>query len=183
MRNLSFKMNWISVVMLLSLAFNFFAIGFLYAGHKAKEIRMTRLSFDNSISKIVEPFPRSGKREFYVTMKSKRADLIPIYRSIMSQRGTIINIIAEEQFDPEKFRFAMEEYRNKYYSMVVESQNVMIQVLEKLPHEERKAILERYKNPPKRSYRRRGDDRSSYGDQRRMRDSDSSENSRDQRDF
>lgn len=181
MKNLSFKMNWISVLLLLSLALNFFAIGFLYAGHKAKEIRMTRLSFDNSISKIVEPFPRSGKREFYVTMKSKRSDLIPIYRDIMAQRGTIIDIIAEEQFDPAKFRLAMEEYRNKYYAMVVESQNVMIQVVEKLPLEERKAILERYKKPPERYYRRRGDDRRGEGDYRRMRDS--SENSREQRGF
>jgi uncharacterized membrane protein len=181
MRNLSFKMNWISVVMLLSLALNFFAIGFLYAGHKAKEIRMTRLSFDNSISKIVEPFPRSGKREFYVTMKSKRSDLIPIYREIMAQRGAIMDIIAEEQFDPEKFRLAMEEYRNKYHSMVVESQNVMIQVLEKLSLEERTAILERYKNPPERSYRRRGDDRRRDVDRRRM--SEGSENSGGQRGF
>ena len=181
MRNLSFKMNWISVVMLLSLALNFFAIGFLYAGHKAKEIRMTRLSFDNSISKIVEPFPRSGKREFYVTMKSKRSDLIPIYREIMAQRGAIMDIIAEEQFDPEKFRLAMEEYRNKYHSMVVESQNVMIQVLEKLTLEERTAILERYKNPPERSYRRRGDDRRRDVDRRRM--SEGSENSGGQRGF
>ncbi len=181
MRNLSFKMNWISVVMLLSLALNFFAIGFLYAGHKAKEIRMTRLSFDNSISKIVEPFPRSSKREFYVTMKSKRSDLIPIYHEIMTQRGTIMDIIAEEQFDPEKFRLAMEEYRNKYHSMVVESQNVMIKVVDNLPLEERKAILERYKNPPERSYRRRSDDRRRDDDRRRM--SEGSENSGDQRGF
>ena len=99
----------------------------------------------------------------------------------MAQRSAIMDIIAEEQFDPEKFRLAMEEYRNKYHSMVVESQNVMIQVLEKLRLEERTAILERYKNPPERSYRRRGDDRRRDVDRRRM--GEGSENSGDQRGF
>jgi uncharacterized membrane protein len=155
MRNLSLKINWISVVMLLSLALNFFVIGFLYAGHKAKEMRMTRLSFDNSISKIVEPFPRSGKREFYVTMKSKRSELIPIYRDIMTQRAAIINIMAEDQFDPVKFRTAMDNYLSKYRLMIGESQEVMIKVASGLSFEERQSILERYNNLPKRSFRGR----------------------------
>jgi uncharacterized membrane protein len=155
MRNLSLKINWISVVMLLSLALNFFVIGFLYAGHKAKEMRMTRLSFDNSISKIVEPFPRSGKREFYVTMKSKRSELIPIYRDIMTQRAAIINIMAEDQFDPVKFRTAMDNYLSKYRLMIGESQEVMIKVASGLSLEERQSILERYNNLPKRSLRGR----------------------------
>lgn len=162
MRNLSFKMNWISLVMLLSLALNFFVIGFLYAGHKAKEIRMTRLSFDNSISKIVEPFPRSGKHEFYVTMKSKRSELIPIYRDIMAQRAMIFNIMAEDQFNPEKFRVAMDEYYSKYRLMIGESQEVMIKVVGGLSIEDRQAIVERFKNPPERPSRRR------EGDRRRM---------------
>jgi uncharacterized membrane protein len=155
MRNLSLKINWISVVMLLSLALNFFVIGFLYAGHKAKEMRMTRLSFDNSISKIVEPFPRSGKREYYVTMKSKRSELIPIYRDIMTQRAAIINIMAEDQFDPVKFRTAMDNYLSKYRLMIGESQEVMIKVASGLSLEERQSILERYNNLPKRSLRGR----------------------------
>lgn len=155
MRNLSLKINWISVVMLLSLALNFFVIGFLYAGHKAKEMRMTRLSFDNSISKIVEPFPRSGKREFYVTMKSKRSELIPIYRDIMTQRAAIINIMAEDQFDPVKFRTAMDNYLSKYRLMIGESQEVMTKVASGLSLEERQSILERYNNRPKRSFRGR----------------------------
>ena len=155
MRNLSLKINWISVVMLLSLALNFFVIGFLYAGHKAKEMRMTRLSFDNSISKIVEPFPRSGKREFYVTMKSKRSELIPIYRDIMTQRAAIINIMAEDQFDPVKFRTAMDNYLSKYRLMIGESQEVMTKVASGLSLEERQSILERYNNLPKRSFRGR----------------------------
>jgi len=155
MRNLSLKISWISVVMLLSLALNFFVIGFLYAGHKAKEMRMTRLSFDNSISKIVEPFPRSGKREFYVTMKSKRSELIPIYRDIMTQRAAIINIMAEDQFDPVKFRTAMDNYLSKYRLMIGESQEVMIKVASGLSFEERQSILERYNNLPKRSFRGR----------------------------
>ena len=162
MRNLSLKMNWISVMMLSSLALNFFVIGFLYAGHKAKEMRMTRLSFDNSISKIVEPFPRRGKREFYVTMKSKRSELIPIYRDIMAQRAAIINIMAEDQFNPVKFRAAMDDYHSKYRLMIGESQEVMIKVVGGLSIEERQAIVERFKNPPKRSYRGRD------GDRRRM---------------
>ncbi|MDG1997295.1 MAG: periplasmic heavy metal sensor [Emcibacteraceae bacterium] len=155
MNKLSFKINWISAVMLLSLGINFFVIGFLYAGHKAKENRMTRLSFDKSISAVIDPFPRSGKHEFYVTMKSKRADLIPIYKSIMAQRATLMTIIAEDQFDPAKFRDAMSAYHDQYHSMITESQEVMIKVVGGLEAEERKAILERYKNPPKRSSRDR----------------------------
>jgi uncharacterized membrane protein len=155
MKNLSIKMNWISVVMLLSLGINFFVIGFLYAGHKAKEIRMTRLSFDKSISAIVDPFPRSGKHEFYVTMRSKRADLAPIYKEIMAQRSALMGLIAEDQFDPIKFREAMSSYHDHYHTMITESQEVMIKVVGKLDAEERKAILERFKNPPKRSSRDR----------------------------
>jgi uncharacterized membrane protein len=155
MNKLSFKINWISVVMLLSLGINFFVIGFLFAGHKAKEIRMTRLSFDKSISAVVDPFPRSGKHEFYVTMKSKRADLVPIYKDIIAQRATLMTIIAEDQFDPAKFREAMATYHDQYHSMITESQEVIIKVVGKLEVEERKAILERYKNPSKRSSRDR----------------------------
>ena len=77
MKKFSLKINWLSIVMLLSLGINFFVIGYIYAQHKAKEIKMTRLAFDKSISKLVEPFPRSGKREFYLTMRSKRDELIP----------------------------------------------------------------------------------------------------------
>ena len=57
-----------------------------YAAHKVKEIRMTRVSFDNAISRIVEPFPRKNKRNFYVEMRSKRDELVPRYENIMSQR-------------------------------------------------------------------------------------------------
>ena len=126
MKNMSLKLNWISIVMLLSLGINFFVIGFLYSQHKAKEIRMTRLAFDNSISKLVEPFPRKGKHDFYVTMRSKRSELIPIYRNIMSQRSTIMKIIAEDQLDSDKLRNAMNDYHDIYHAMVGPSQEVMI---------------------------------------------------------
>ncbi|MCC3860070.1 periplasmic heavy metal sensor [Pseudemcibacter aquimaris] len=175
MKNLSLKINWISIVMLLSLGVNFFVIGYLYAGHKAKELRMTRLSFDHSISKIVEPLPKSGKHEFYVTMKSKRADLIPIYKDIMAQRTAIMHIIAADQFDPAKFREAMDAYHNRYQSMIGESQEVMVKIVGGLSLEERKAVLERYKNPPKRSYRGRDGDRNR--DRRRDDDDDNRKSS------
>jgi len=155
MKNYSLKINWLSIVMLLSLGINFFVIGFIYAQHKSKEIRMTRLSFDNSISKLVEPFPRSGKHEFYVTMRSKREELIPIYRNIMSQRTTIMTIIAEEQFDSDKLRSAMQEYHDIYHDMVNPSQEVMIKIIRGLELTERKAILERFNNPPRKSRRSR----------------------------
>tara|TARA_R110002096_G_scaffold416576_3_gene619787 strand:- start:234259 stop:234783 length:525 start_codon:yes stop_codon:yes gene_type:complete len=162
MKNFSLKMNWISIVMLLSLGVNFFVIGYFYAQHTAKEIRMTRLSFDNSISKLVEPFPRKGKHDFYVTMRSKREDLIPIYRNIMAQRATIMNIIAEEQLDADKLRKAMQDYHEIYHNMVNPTQEVVIKIVSGLNFEERKAILERFKNPPKKNYRDRNtsDDRS-----------------------
>ncbi len=159
MRNLSLKINWMSVVMLLSLGINFFVIGYIYAEHKAKEIRMTRLSFDKSISKLVEPFPRSGKHEFYVTMRGKRDELIPIYRNIMQQRAVIMEIIAQDPLDNEKLRTAMDEYHDIYHKMVNPAQDVMIKVLSEMSLEERQKILERFKNPPKREYRSRNDDR------------------------
>ena len=158
MKNFSLKMNWMSIVMLLSLGINFFVIGFMYAQHKAKEIRMTRLAFDNSISKLGEPFPRSGKHDFYVTMRSKREELIPIYRNIMSQRATIMTIIAEDRLDSDKLRKAMQEYHEKYHAMVNPSQEVMIKIISGLELTERQAILERYKNPPRRTYRSREND-------------------------
>lgn len=176
MKNLSLKINWISVVMLLSLGINFFVIGYLYAGYKAKEMRMTRLSFDNSISKIVEPFPRSGKHEFYVTMKSKRDQLIPIYQDIMAQRSAIMQIIAAEQFDAARFRDAMNNYHTTYHSMIGETHEVMIKVVGGLNLEERKAILERFSNPPKRSYRGRDWDR--RGDRDRDDDDDDDDDRR-----
>lgn len=157
MRNFSLKMNWMSIVMLLSLGLNFFVIGFLYAGHKAKEIRMTRLSFDNSISKLVEPLPRGGKHNFYVTMRSKRDELIPIYRNIMAQRAAIMGIIAEEQLDADKLRTAMQDYHAIYHNMVNPSQEVLIKIIGNYDLAERQAILERYSNPPKREYRDRRD--------------------------
>lgn len=161
MKNFSLKMNWISIVMLLSLGLNFFVIGYFYAQHNAKEIRMTRLSFDNSISKLVEPFPRKGKHDFYVTMRSKREELIPIYRNIMAQRAAIMNIIAEEQLDADKLRAAMQEYHEIYHNMVNPSQEVIIKVIGGLNFEERQAILERFKNPPKRNSRDRASTRRS----------------------
>ncbi|MBL4603216.1 MAG: hypothetical protein JKY84_10740 [Emcibacteraceae bacterium] len=162
MKNFSLKINWMSIVMLLSLGINFFVIGYFYAQHKAKEIRMTRLAFDKSISKLVEPFPRSGKREFYLTMRSKRDELIPIYHNIIAQRSTIMTIIAQEKFDEEKLRNAMQEYRKIYYKMVIPSQEVMIKIIGDLELEERRGILERFKNPPKKQFRSRkgSDDRS-----------------------
>lgn len=167
MKNLSLKINWMSIVMLVSLGINFFVIGFLVAQHKAREIRMTRLSFDNQISKLIEPFPRNGRREFYVTMRSKRDELIPIYQNIMQQRSAIMEIIAEEQFDPDKLRAAMQEYHEIYHQMVVPSQDVLIKIIDELSLEERQAILERFKNPPRR-------DRRSRGDNDRRRESDNS---------
>lgn len=159
MRSLSMKINWVSIVMLLSLGVNFFVVGFLFAEHKAKEIKMTRLSFDNSISKIVEPFPRQGKHDFYVTMRSKRSQLIPIYRSIMDQRAAIMNIIAEEQFDSIKLTNAMQQYHDSYHSMVGSSQEVIVKVIGGLDVTERQAILERFNNLPKRDYRSRDNNR------------------------
>lgn len=157
MRNLSLKINWLSIVMLVSLAVNFFVIGFLFAQHKAKEIRMTRLSFDKQISKLVEPFPRKGKHDFYITMRSKRDELIPIYQNIMQQRSTIMTIIAEEQFDPEKLRTAMQDYHEIYHRMVIPSQDVMVKIISDFSLEERQAILERFKNPPRKDRRGRSD--------------------------
>lgn len=171
MKNLSLKINWMSIVMLLSLGINFFVIGFIYAAHKAKEIRMTRLSFENSISKLVEPFPRKGKHDFYVTMRSKRSELIPIYRSIMDQRATIMNIIAEEQFDSVKLTNAMQQYHDSYHSMVGSSQEVIVKVISGLDVAERQAILERFKNPPKkRDYRSRNSDRRRPSSDKKERD-------------
>lgn len=167
MKNLSLKINWMSIVMLVSLGINFFVIGFLIAQHKAREIRMTRLSFDNQISKIVEPFPRNGRREFYVTMRSKRDELIPIYQNIMQQRSAIMEIIAEEQFDADKLRAALQDYHEIYHQMVVPSQDVLIKIISELSLEERQAILERFKNPPRR-------DRRGRGDNDRLRETDSS---------
>lgn len=169
MKNFSFKMNWVSLLLLLSLGLNFFVIGYFYAQHKAKEMRMTRLSFENSISKLVEPFPRNGKHKFYVTMKSKRDELIPIYRNIMAQRLVIMNIIAEDQFDSDKLRTAMQDYHNIYHNMVNPTQEVMIKIIGEFDLEERQAILERFKNPPKRNYR----DRNS-GDRRQRSNNDNS---------
>ena len=88
-------------------------------------------------------------------MKSKRAELVPIYKDIMSQRAAIMGLIAEGQFDPIKFREAMTIYHDRYHSMITESQEVMIKVVGNLSVEERSAILERYNNPPKKSYRDR----------------------------
>jgi hypothetical protein len=88
-------------------------------------------------------------------MKSKRSELIPIYRDIMTQRAAIINIMAEDQFDPVKFRTAMDNYLSKYRLMIGESQEVMIKVASGLSLEERQSILERYNNLPKRSLRGR----------------------------
>lgn len=158
MKNYSLNINWMSIVMLLSLGINFFVIGFLYAQHKSKEIRMTRLSFDNSISKLVEPFPRSAKHEFYVTMRSKREELIPIYRNIMSQRASIMTIVAEEQLDSDKLRKAMQEYHEIYHAMVSPSQEVMIKIIGGLELTERKAILQRYTSSPRKSSRSRDND-------------------------
>ncbi len=149
MKNLSLKMNWMSIVMLLSLGVNFFVIGYLYAQHKGKEIRMTRLSFDHSISKLVDPFPRKAKHDFYVTMRGKRDELIPIYKRITDQRANIMAIVAEEQVDAEKLQTAMQEYHDIYHDLVVPSQDVIIKILGDLSLEERQAILEQYKNPPR----------------------------------
>jgi uncharacterized membrane protein len=157
MKNLSLKINWMSIVMLVSLGINFFVIGFLVAQHKAREIRMTRLSFDNQISKLVEPLPRNGRRDFYVTMRSKRDDLIPIYQNIMQQRAAIMEIIAKEQFDPEKLRTAMREYHEIYHQMIMPSQDVMVDIISDLSLEERQAILGRFNNPPRRDRRGRGE--------------------------
>ena len=155
MKNFSLKMNWMSIVMLLSLGLNFFVIGYIYAQYKAKEIRMTRLSFDHSISKLMEPFPRRGKHDFYVTMRSKRDELIPIYRNILAKRADIMSIIAEDPLDTDKLRRAMQEYHDIYNNMVEPSQEVMISVISGLDLKERQAILERFKNPPRRDFRSR----------------------------
>ncbi|MCP5381937.1 MAG: periplasmic heavy metal sensor [Kordiimonadaceae bacterium] len=155
MKNFSLKMNWVSIVMLLSLGVNFFVIGYIYAQHKAKEIRMTRLSFDHSISKLMEPLPRSSKHEFYLAMRSKRDELIPIYKNIVAKRAEIMSIIAVDPFDREKLHLAMQEYNDIYQKMVGPTQDVMIRIIGNLDAAERKAILERYKNPPRRDYRSR----------------------------
>ena len=165
MRNISLKINWMSIVMLLSLGVNFFVIGYIYAQHKAKEIRMTRLSFDHSISKLVDPFPRKAKHNFYVTMRGKRDELIPIYKQITDQRASIMMMIAEEQIDADKIRAAMNDYHEIYHNLVSPSQDEIIKIISGLSLEERKEILERYNNPPKRKWRRDDDDdkrRSSY---------------------
>jgi hypothetical protein len=73
----------------------------------------------------------------------------------MTQRAAIINIMAEDQFDPVKFRTAMDNYLSKYRLMIGESQEVMIKVASGLSLEERQSILERYNNLPKRSLRGR----------------------------
>ncbi|HPF45852.1 MAG: periplasmic heavy metal sensor [Alphaproteobacteria bacterium] len=155
MQNFSLKMNWVSIVMLLSLGVNFFVIGFLYAQHKAREIRMTRLSFDHSISKLMEPLPRSGKHEIYLAMRSKRDELIPIYKNIMAKRAEIMTIIAEDPFDGEKLQKAMQDYNGIYQKMVSPTHDVIIKVIGNLDAAERKAILERYNNPPRRDFRSR----------------------------
>mgnify|MGYP007079437302 FL=1 len=158
--------------MLLSLGLNFFVIGYLYAGHKAKEIRMTRLSFDKSISKLVEPLPRSGKHKFYVTMRSKRDELIPVYRNIMAQRAAIMGIIAEDQLDADKLRGAMQNYHATYRNLINPSHELLIEILGAYDLAERQAILERFNNPPKRQYRDRGDNdrRRSSSDRNSSRD-------------
>lgn len=163
-----FKLNWISLTLLLSLGINFFIGGYLYSQYKSKQIRMTRLAFDNSISRIVEPFPRKAKHDFYITMRSKRDQLIPMYRNIMSQRMTIMTIVAREQLESDKLRNALQEYHNSYHSMVEESQEVIIKIIEKLDLNERKEIFTRYQNPPKRSSRRGRENRRPTTGQERM---------------
>lgn len=167
MRNFSLKINWMSIVMLLSLGVNFFVIGYIYAQHKAKEIRMTRLSFDHSISKLVEPFPRKAKHDFYITMRGKRDELIPFYKQITDQRVKIMTMFAAEQIDAEEMRKELHQYHDIYHNLVVPSQDVIIEIISNLSLEERQAILERYNNPPKkRKWRRNNGDndkrRSSY---------------------
>lgn len=159
MNGMSLKLNWVSLLLLLSLGINFFIGGYIYSQYKSQQIKMTRLSFDNSISRIVAPFPRKAKREFYVTMRSKRDQLIPVYENIMSQRTMIMNIIAAENLESEKMRNALEEYHNSYHSMIAEAQEVMIKVIGNLSPEEKQAILTRYKNPPENKYRRSNDRR------------------------
>lgn len=172
MSKLSLQNNWVSFALLISLAANFFVVGYLYAEYREDTVRMTRLSFDNQISKLVEPLPRNGRREFYVTMRSKRDELIPIYQNIMQQRAEIMAIIAEEQFDSEKLRGAMQEYHKTYDNMVTPAQDVMIRVIGNFSLEERQAVLERFNNPPRRDRRSRGSDRRRSSDDNSRRTND-----------
>ena len=148
-------MNGVGIFLLLSLGLNFFIAGYIYSQYKAKEIKMTRLSFDNSISRLVEPFPRKSKRDFYVTMRSKRDELIPLYQDIVAKRENVMAVLTEDNLDSSKLRSALEEYHDAYHPLINSSQNVMVEVLEKLSSDERRAILERYNNPPERSDRHR----------------------------
>ena len=75
----------------------------------------------------------------------------------MQQRAAIMEIIAKEQFDPEKLRTAMREYHEIYHQMIMPSQDVMVDIISDLSLEERQAILERFNNPPRRDRRGRGE--------------------------
>ena len=152
MKNLLFRFKWLWVLIII-LGLNLFAISFFYAAHKVKEIRMTRVSFDNAISRIVEPFPRKNKRNFYVEMRSKRDELVPRYENIMSQRSRIMKIIAEDELDVDKLKVALQEYYCVYEIIHLYVQDVMISTLEGLNLEERKAILSNFENQPKRNGR------------------------------
>ncbi len=179
MSKFSLQNNWVSLAFLISLAANFFVFGYLISqevsDYKRDKIRKTELEFDNQISKLVEPFPRSGRRDFYVTMRSKRDELIPMYRNILAQRAAIMDVIAEEQFDAEKLRAAMQSYNDSYDNIILPSQEEIIRIIGEFSVEERKAIVERFKNPPRRDRRSWGDGdrrRSSDGDRRRSSDND-----------
>jgi hypothetical protein len=156
MKNLFFKINWLWVVIII-LGLNLFAVSFFYSAHKVKEIRMTRISFENAISRIIEPFPRKGKRNFYVEMRNKRDELLPRYENIMAQRSIIINIIAEDELNVDKLEDALQVYTNMYLNMHIPVYEVMISTLEGLNVEERKTILNNFENRPKRNGRNRND--------------------------
>ena len=156
MKDISLKLNWIGVALLLSLGVNFFVLGFVYSQHKAKEISMTRLAFDYSISKLIEPLPRNAKHKFYMTMRSNREQLIPIYNNIMEQRAAIMTIIATDPLDKDKLSTALKDYHNSYHSLVGNAQEVMVKVIDTLNAQERQEIFQRFKNPPKKSFRRGG---------------------------
>ena len=142
MKEIKVNMKWVGAVLLLSLAVNFFAIGYFFSQKKITK-HTSRHAMENKVTGLVEYFPRSKRKEFFQIIHKNSKDYNELNREVEAAKFIIFETLSEKEINKPKLLEAYENYRIVTDRLQIKLHKMMVITSLKMDQKTRKRSLER----------------------------------------
>jgi hypothetical protein len=142
MKEIKVNMKWAGAILFLSLAVNFFAVGYFFSQSKQPK-KMPRIGVEKNVMGLVEYFPRAQKKEFLRIIHKKSDDYRGLQKEVEAKKFVIFERLSEENINKVKLLDAYEDYQNANNKLQREFHKTMVMTTMKMDQNTRKKSLKR----------------------------------------